>query len=89
MDDKVTLFNRDVLTNRRFGGLLLMMTAAALMVFMSFANVALAQGSMQGNIATLKGEVIAVDAVHNGKPLTLVSGQIGQLEVDPGNRTVV
>jgi hypothetical protein len=63
-----------------FLAMLLIMTVAALFV-MSFTNLNIAQGSMQDR-GTLKGEVVAIDNVHNARTMTLRSSQIGQFPND-------
>ncbi len=63
---------------------LLIMAITAVFV-LSFANAALANGSMQSGATTLNGEVVAVDNVHNDKIVTLQSNQIGQFPNDKLN----
>jgi hypothetical protein len=61
-------------SSARFLAVLFIMTVASLFI-MSFTTAALAQGNMQGDRGSLKGEIVAIDNVHNVKTLTLRSEQ--------------
>lgn len=67
-----------------FLSVLLIVAVAALFV-MSLTDTAFALGVMPGDRGTLKGEVVAVDHVHNANTVTLLSGRIGQFPNDKLN----
>lgn len=60
----------------------LFIVAIAALLFMSFVAVAYYNGGMNSSVDTLKGEIVAIDKVHNAQTLTLLSNQIGQFPND-------
>lgn len=63
----------------------LFIATIAVLFVMSFAGVVYAQVGMQGDRGSLKGEVVAIDHVHNAQTITLRSGQGGQFPNDTLN----
>jgi hypothetical protein len=57
---------------------------AALFV-LSFGITAFAAGGMQGDRGSFKGEIVAINHLHNSNTLTLQSSQIGQYPNDTMN----
>ncbi len=64
--------------------MILAMMVASLLIFSLTGN-AFAAGAMQGDRGSLKGEVVAVNQVHNAQTLTLRSSQVGQFPNDQLN----
>ncbi len=64
--------------------IILAITVASLLIF-SVTNNAFAAAAMMGDRGSLKGEVVAVNQVHNAQTLTLRSSQIGQFPNDQLN----
>ncbi len=75
---KVTIKTTNLLT------VIFAVIVASLLV-VSFANTAFALGSMKVDSGSLKGEVVAVNDVHNAQTLTLQSSQIGRFPNDKLN----
>ncbi len=63
---------------------ILAITVASVLIF-SLSGNAFAAGTMQGDRGSIKGEVVAVNQVHNAQTLTLRSSQIGQFPNDQMN----
>ena len=57
----------------------------AVLFVLSFASAPLAQGSMMGDRSSLKGEIVAIDNVHNAQTMTLRSQYVGQFPNDTLN----
>ncbi len=64
---------------------MILATMVASLLIFSVANNAFAAVAMQGDRGSLKGEVVAVNQVHNAQTLTLRSSQIGQFPNDQQN----